>query len=90
MPVAEIPELAQGFSRWIINLDGGEYRITVNSVCDYCGWRMIGTIAEVLQENEVAHRLSCATKQATSAAAPIPTFAATAIAQPERQGRVAG
>ncbi len=59
MPVAEIPELAQGFSRTVSEGEN-EYRVAVESTCDYCGMRIFGTIAAVLHQEELMHRLHCA------------------------------
>jgi hypothetical protein len=56
MPVAQIPEPTEGFSRRLIDRD---YSIMVSSICDYCGFRFVGSLTQTLCQDEVEHRLNC-------------------------------
>jgi hypothetical protein len=56
MPVAQIPEPTEGFSRRLIDRD---YSIMVDSICDYCGFRVVGSLTQTLCQEEVEHRLNC-------------------------------
>ena len=63
MPLAQIPEPTEGFSRRLLDRD---YSIIVDSVCDYCGFRFVGSLTQTLRRDEVEHRLNCPAAPTTS------------------------
>jgi hypothetical protein len=51
-----------GYSRRVLN-DG---RMLIQSTCDYCGLKIVGSILETLLEDEREHRAKCSKPQAVS------------------------
>ncbi len=50
-----LPQAAEGYSRRMIIND----RLLVESICDSCGFRIVGSIVDHLAQDERDHRAQC-------------------------------
>ncbi len=65
MSVEPIPPSAEAFTRRMLDAD----RVLIESVCDYCGLKIVATLTEGLMHRERGHRTHCSRPTSRASAA---------------------